>query len=91
MSLDFTHKYCESLWEWWRVPTKREFMSIITDIKPSGMDYYTALLSISSENYWSSITNIYSNKNAWGVNLNYGRLLGFYKDSETRDTICIHD
>jgi len=86
------HKYCESLWEWWRVPTKREFMSIITDIKPAGMNYYTALPSISSKNYWSNITYTNDIRYAWYTNFSEGCMLNIYKYYDnTKNIICIHD
>jgi len=84
-------KYCTDLWDWWRLPTKREIFSIITDVKPSWMSHCTALpFLLSSNNYWSSTVNARLTSYAW-----YGEFLSGTISNTTKKfnamVLCIHD
>ena len=82
---------CVSKWSWWRLPTKRELFSIMTVSKPSWMNYYTALPSVTYTYYWSATMYRLSSTSAW-----YGPFLNANMNVNTKTntgyrSICIHD
>lgn len=89
------HKYCDNLWNWnwWRLPTKNEFISIMTD-DFIWTSWYTALPSIAWRNgYWSSSVslNAWNWENfAWYADFTSGRVRNTYK-YELKYAICVHD
>ncbi len=62
----------------------------MTDEKPSGMTYYTALESFTTNYYWSSTHTDYSWDYAWYVHFSDGKI-DIYSKSGTRRVLCIHD
>ena len=83
-------KHCTDKWSGWRLPTKRELFSIMTDKKPDWMSYYTALPSITNSGYWSSTTYDANTAGAWYGNFNGGYTY-YYNKTNTNRILCIHD
>ncbi len=89
-------KYCESLWgwnKWWRLPTKKELFSIITDInsEKNSSWKYTQLPSITQGGCWSSTASAFYSSNAWYGNFGHGYVYFFVKYYTSIYTICVHD
>jgi len=83
--------YCSTLWSWWwRLPTKKELFSIMTDTKPSWMSYYTALPSVSTTGYWSSTGHPYTTYYAWYGNFYYG-YVDYSHKLNNKSVLCTHD
>ena len=82
--------YCVNLWPGWRLPTKREIFSIMTDSTTNDDWKYTALPSITDTLYWSSTDNAGSNYSAWTGYFTTGATVYFSETSKHR-VLCIHD
>ena len=84
--------YCDDLWWWnnWRLPSRKELSSIITDAIPFWMTYYTALPSILQDEYWSSTSSNINSDRTWRGRFHEGYMLDNNKD-DSKYALCIHD
>jgi len=83
-------KYCTDKWIWWRLPTKKEIFSIMTNVEKNSHNVFTKLESIYTNHYWSS--TVYSNDIQ---NARFGKFWAGYfifnKKLSKFHVICIHD
>ena len=83
-------KYCTDKWAWWRMPTKKELFSLMTDLEKNSNNYFTQLNSISNDTYWSS-SSFSDNKNlVWYWDFNNSNVISSVKNYK-RHVLCIHD
>ena len=82
--------YCISQGSGWRLPTRRELSSIITDAIPSWMTHYTALPSILQDEYWSSTFYAGHPDKAWQVGFNIAHMW-YFTEEDAEYILCVHD
>ena len=81
LTFEQAKKHCVSLGNGWRLPTIKEFQTIL-DYDRSTPALPEAFSSVVSNYYWSSTTYVVSTDYAWNVNLYYG---GVYFDNKTNN------
>lgn len=81
----FTH--CIGIGTGWRLPTRKEFISITNTntISPA-----TSLPNITSSIYWTASDYAPAPTNAWYLSMNYGFVSRANK-TYSRKVVCIHD
>jgi hypothetical protein len=84
----FTH--CTNLWWAWRLPTKEEMFSIMTDREVNWSGRYTKLESITDPSYWSSTPSPFDINYAWDGGFWSGTVVTNSKTYH-RQVLCIHD
>jgi hypothetical protein len=81
-------QYCTDKWPEWRLPTRKEMFSIMTDTKlNNNWNYYTKLEAITSLYYWSSTS--YS-AFAW-IGYFWTGGLNYNTKTDSLKVLCIHD
>jgi hypothetical protein len=84
-------QYCTAKWTWWRLPTKKEILSIMSDTETNNnWSYYTKLESITTENYWSSTFYAFTALRAWNSHFS-SNSLGYPFRTDSHQVLCIHD
>lgn len=91
MNYESAVNYCESKWDWWRIPSIRELQTIITYKLKNSKGAYSHHLSILPGIYWSNTFYDLNNKNSvfnwyfndWWINSN--------PVSNSYNVICVHN
>ncbi|MBN2524764.1 MAG: DUF1566 domain-containing protein [Deltaproteobacteria bacterium] len=84
--------YCESL-NWggytdWRLPNKKELLSIVDDSRYNPARDMTAFPATPSSDFWSSSSNASSENSAWYVDFDYGSVY-YYSKTDTYHARCV--
>jgi len=88
---DAANSYCASIGTGWRLPTKRELMSIVdySIPYPGPTINTTYFLNTNANYYWSSTTYAYYPGYAWSVDFSHGIVNSDYNKSASMYVRCV--